>query len=209
MSESPSEMSTETPRPRLRRAGLLRETFDLLILIGAIYALVNLTTVRFIVQGPSMQPNFYEGDFLIVSRINYLFGEPEYGDIAVFHYPSGPEKDYIKRIIGLPGDTVEIRDTLVYVNNRLLEEPYINEPCRPDRCPDKQWVLEADEYFVMGDNRNQSSDSRSQDVGKVKRKYLVGEVIFRYWPASPPNQSWDFAKFIKNWGVVVKIGYPH
>lgn len=197
---------TAVPRPKLRQAGLVREVFDLGILIVAIYALVNLATVRFIVQGPSMQPNFHDGDFLIVSRINYLLGEPEHGDIAVFHFPDGPEKDYIKRIIGLPGDTVEMHQGVVLVNGIKLNEPYINEQECQTSCDREPITLGADEYFVMGDNRNHSSDSRA--FGTVNRKFLVGEVIFRYWSVPQPGETWNLARFIHNWGIVTKIGYP-
>ena len=186
---------TNLPRPRLPRWGGLRELLDLIVLIGAIYALVNLATVRFIVQGPSMQPNFQDGQFLIVSRVNYLMGDPERGDIIVFHYPGDTEQDYIKRVIGTPGDTVEIIDTLVYVNGEMLAEPYINEPCTENSCGDNQWELGTDEYFVMGDNRNRSSDSRSTTVGLVNREFIVGEVLLRYWPP-------------EDVGIVSQIAYP-
>lgn len=181
------------PRPRLQRFTFLREILDLVVLIGAIYALVNLATVRFIVQGPSMQPTFEENQFLIVSRVNYLLGKPERGDIIVFHYPGNIDEDYIKRVIGVPGDTIEIRETQVYVNDAMLDEPYINEPCRPAQCPDSTRTLGPDEYWVMGDNRNRSSDSRS--FGPILREHIVGEVLIRYWPPS-------------NWGIVSQINYP-
>jgi signal peptidase I len=104
--------------------------------------------------------NFDTGQFLIVSRLSYLLGEPDYGDIIVFHYFNNPEDDYIKRVIGLPGDTVKMQNLAVYVNGKLIQEPYINEPCSDSRCRDNEWVLGEDEFFVMGDNRNHSSDSR-------------------------------------------------
>ncbi len=179
-------MTTLDARPRLHRNGFLRELVETVLLIAAIYALVNLATARFIVDGPSMQPSFETGQFLIVSRLNYLFGEPEYGDIVVFHYPNNPSDDYIKRVIGLPGDTVEIIGTQVYVNGDALTEDYINEPCRESRCRDASWALEGDEYFVMGDNRNHSSDSRA--FGPVKREFIVGEALVRYWP--PTEWAW-------------------
>jgi len=181
------------PRPAIRRWDALREIIELVVLICAIYALVNLATVRFIVQGPSMQPTFYTRQFLIVSRVNYLLGDPQRGDIVVFHYPGNPDEDYIKRVIGLPGETVEIRNQQVYVNGTALNEPYINEACTEDMCNDETWELGPDEYFVMGDNRNHSSDSRR--FGPVNRRYLVGEVLIRYWPPS-------------DWGIVHQIGFP-
>lgn len=158
----------------------LREIGETVVLIAIIYALVNLACARFVVDGPSMQPNFQTGQFLVVSRVNYLLTNPQRGEVVVFHYPNNPAQDYIKRVVGLPGETVEIRDTLVYVNGVPLEEPYINEPCQPGSCRDNLWELGADEYFMLGDNRNHSSDSRS--FGAVKRQYIVGEALIRYWP---------------------------
>lgn len=185
-------VQTNLPRPRLFRWSALREILDLIVLVGAIYALVNLTTVRFIVKGPSMEPNFQDGQFLIVSRINYMLGEPQHGDIIVFHFPDNPSEDYIKRVIGVPGDKVEFRGGLLYVNDQVQEEPYINEECTRN-CGDQTWNLEDDQFFVMGDNRNRSQDSRS--FGVVERKYIVGEVVLRYWPPS-------------DWGIVHQIAYP-
>lgn len=179
-------------RPGLRRTGFLREVLDTVILVIAIYGLVNLSSARYMVQGKSMYPNFDDNQVLYVSRLNYLLWQPEYRDIVVFHFPDNPEEDYIKRVIGLPGDTVEIRDAHVYVNNEELDEPYINEPCLPDRCQDSIWRLGGDEYFMMGDNRNHSSDSRY--FGPVKRKFIVGEVLVRYWPPQA-------------WGIVTQIGF--
>jgi len=186
---------TTLPRPRLRLRGLLREILDTAILIGAIYALVNLASVRFIVEGPSMQPNFYTGQVLVVSRLHYLLGSPQRGDIVVFNPPNQPadEPPYIKRVIGVPGDEVEIRDTLVYVNGVQLDEPYINEPCRSSMCPDGRWQLGEDEYFVMGDNRNHSSDSRR--FGTITTSEIIGEALIRYWPPA-------------DWGLVNRLAYP-
>ena len=187
--------STQLPRPRLHRQGLLREFLDTAILVAAIFTLVNLISARYIVEGSSMEPNFHDGQVLYISRLNYLLGEPQRLDIVVFHYPRDPKEDYIKRIIGLPGDLVEIRNTQVFVNGVPLDEPYIKEACTPSRCPDKtDWPrLGPDEFLVMGDNRNNSSDSRV--FGTVKRSLLVGEVLVRYWPPQA-------------WGIVSQIGAP-
>ncbi len=179
------------PRPRLQFTNSLqsvREIGETILLIVVIYTLVNLASARFIVDGPSMQPNFETGQFVLVSRVNYLVSEPQRGDVVVFKYPGNPQEDYIKRVIGTPGDTVEIRDTLVYVNGVQLDEPYINEPCLPSRCPDNVWELGADEIFVMGDNRNHSSDSRA--FGPVKRELIIGEALIRYWPP----QDWGIIR---------------
>lgn len=175
-------------RPPVRRFGIVRELLDLMIWIAVIYVLVNLSTVRFVVQGPSMEPTFYDGQYLIVSRIDYLIGDPQRGDVIVFHYPNNTSEDYIKRVIGVPGDTIEIRDTLVYVNGDLLDEPYINEPCTENRCSDNLVTLAADEYYVLGDNRNRSRDSRATNFGSVTREHIVGKVFIRYWPPT----DWGF-----------------
>ena len=164
-----------------------------MILAVAIYALVNLATVRFVVDGPSMEPNFQDDQYLMVSRIHYLFNEPERGDIIVFHYPEQVTDDYIKRIIGIPGDTIELRDARLYINGEIIDEPYINEPCAPRNCAEETWQLDPDEYFVMGDNRNHSRDSRIFDA--IRRDHIVGEVIARYWPPGA-------------WGLVNHINYP-
>lgn len=187
-------LDSTPPRPRLNRMNGLREILDLVVLVAAIYALVNLATVRFIVQGVSMEPTFRNDQFLIVSRVNYLLGEPERGDIVVFHAPGNANEDYIKRMIGLPGDTVEIFNAQVHVNGERLDEPYIREACRPASCPDKSWTLGEDEYFLMGDNRNRSSDSRGFEK-PVRREQIVGEVIVRYWPPA-------------DWGLVSRINFP-
>ena len=179
------------PRPRLRSRGWLREIVETALLILTIYALINLSSARYMVQGQSMYPNFDDNQVLYVSRLNYIIGSPERTDIVVFHYPRNPQEDYIKRVIGLPGDLVEIRDTLVYVNGEPLEEPYINEACTPGDCPEGRWQLGPEEYFVMGDNRNHSSDSRA--FGPVSRDLIVGEVLVRYWPP-------------QDWGIVNQIG---
>ena len=192
---SPVDTPVALPRPALHQRGYGREIIETIILIAAIYALVNLATVRFIVEGPSMQPTFFTGQVLMISRVNYLFATPQRGQVIVFNAPNQPpdEPPYIKRVIGLPGETVEIRDTKVYINGKELNEPYINEPCEPGRCPNRTWQLGDDEYFFMGDNRNHSSDSRS--FGAVKRERVIGEALIRYWPP-------------QNWGIVGTSRYP-
>lgn len=194
MEALPSEILLS--RPTLHRRGFLREALETIVLVAAIYALVNLASVRFIVEGPSMQPNFETGQVLVVSRVNYLLGDPQRGEIIVFNPPGQSPEDppYIKRVIGLPGETVEIRDTNVYINGVKLEEPYINEPCSEDRCPDKTWELGANEYFMMGDNRNHSSDSRVFST-PVTRDRIIGEALIRYWPP-------------EDWALVSHIRYP-
>ena len=187
-----SSSTRPMPRPRLNRRGLIAELIETAVLIVSIYALVDLASVRYYVEGPSMEPNFYTGQRVIVSRINYMMTEPTFGEIVVVQSPSRPGFDppLIKRIIGLPGDTLEIRNTQVLVNGNELFEPYINETCNLRLCPDNQWTLGPDEYFIMGDNRNHSNDSRA--FGPITKNHIVGEVLVRYWPP----QDWGLVSHI-------------
>ncbi|MCB9449857.1 MAG: signal peptidase I [Anaerolineaceae bacterium] len=195
MSEQSLATPVILPRPTLHTASFWRELLDTLVLIAMIYTLVNLASGRYVVEGASMQPNFATGQVLIVSRVHYLLSDPQRGDIVVFHPPGYPltESPYIKRVIGTPGDTVEIRDREVYVNGVQLDEPYINEPCGSS-CRDNIWVLGADQYFVMGDNRNHSSDSRAFRT-PVTREAIIGKAFIRYWPP-------------QDWGIVEHIAFP-
>lgn len=184
------------PRPKLKRSTLVRELLETIILIGLFYTLVNLASVRFFIEGPSMQPNFWADQFLIVSRANYLLGNPQRGDIVVFDPPGDDgtpnEPLLIKRLIGLPGETVELHEGQVYIDGTPLNEPYIKEPCTRS-CNDSSWTLGADEYFFMGDNRNNSRDSRA--FGPVTKNRIIGEAVVRYWPP-------------QDWGIVTRYRFP-
>jgi signal peptidase I len=183
------------PRPRLRRRGWLYELLETFILIAAIYALVDLASVRFYVDGPSMEPNFFTGQRVIVSRVNYMLTDPQRGEIIVFESPDRPGIDppLIKRVIGLPNEEVEVREGRVYINGALLDEPYINDGACNRNCNVAATVLGPDEFFVMGDNRNHSRDSRSFDA--IKHEHIIGEALVRYWPP-------------QDWGLLYKFRYP-
>ena len=184
-------------RPPLRIPGVGRELIELLLFIFVVYTLVELAIPRFLVDGRSMEPNFYHDQRLVISRVNFMLGDIERGNIAVFNGPgyAPTSPPLIKRVIGLPGDTVEIRDTLTYVNGEQLAEPYINEPCRAAgrSCRDQIWELGENEYILFGDNRNHSTDSRS--FGPVPKDLIIGEALFRFWP-------------LDNIGSVKDIAYP-
>ncbi len=190
-----TDNALDHPRPRLQRRGLLYELLETLVLIMAIYALVDLASVRFYVDGPSMEPNFFTAQRVIVSRVNYLLGAPDRGEILVFESPDDPQNDppLIKRVIGLPGDTIEIRDQVVFVNGQQLNEPYINAPGLTSPNEYNNLTLGPDEYFMMGDNRNRSRDSRA--FGPIKREHIIGEALIRYWPPS-------------DWDLLYKYHYP-
>lgn len=170
------------PRPRLNRRGRLRELANLTLFFVASYVLLEMTVPRSVVQSISMQPSLVENQRLVISRLSYVFGRPRRGDIVVFAPPDASPEDspLIKRLIGLPGETIRIRQQQIYIGELRLEEPYLSEPCTPDACPDQEWSLGADEYFLMGDNRNHSRDSRA--FGPVGQEHLIGQAILRWWP---------------------------
>jgi len=151
-------------------------------LVGAaILALFIMTFVAraFTVDGPSMLPTLEDGQRLLVDRLTYRFQDPQRGDVVVFRYPANPRQHFIKRIIAIPGDEVLISRGTVYVNGVALEEPYIAGPMFGSFGP---VVVPPDSYFVLGDNRNNSEDSRDRRVGFVPRDHIIGRAIWRYWP---------------------------
>ena len=140
----------------------------------------------FYVKGASMEPNFYDREYLIIDEISYRFNTPQRGDIIVFRYPHDPQEYFIKRVIGLPGETVELKDGQIYIYNQqypegqLLDEVYINEAIKTYSYTVDKVEVGADEYYVLGDNRLASKDSRS--FGAVNKSFIVGRVFFRGWP---------------------------
>ncbi len=179
---NPSEPDAEPlPRPRLRRARWLREILETLLIFAVVYVLVNLLTARFIVDGSSMTPTLGTGQYVLVNRMAYLTGTPQRGDVIVLHSPEDSDTDLIKRLIGLPGETISIADGVVRVNDVPLHEPYLNTPPRYQG----EWTLGAEEFFVLGDNRNNSRDSHN--FGPVRREALVGQATLIYWP----SQDWQ------------------
>jgi signal peptidase I len=148
------------------------------VLLGiAVFALFHVTIGSFKVYGTSMLPTVEEGEYIMVSKAAYFFGQPHRGDIIVFDSPQDSKTDLIKRIIALPGDTVEIRDDKVTVNGTPLAEPYTLEPPHYLVLPEE---IPAEHYFVLGDNRNNSSDSHRGWT--APRQNIVGKAWITYWP---------------------------
>ncbi|MEW6179291.1 MAG: signal peptidase I [Chloroflexota bacterium] len=150
------------------------EIFQTLLLAFVLYFAIDAVVARVRVENISMQPTLKPGEFVLVHKLAYRFGEIQRGDIVVFHY--SPQEDYIKRVIGLPGDMVEIADGLVKVNGYPLKEPYINSPPMYNGT----WEVPEGKVFVLGDNRNQSSDSHTW--GFVPIENIVGKAFVVYWP---------------------------
>lgn len=169
-------------RPRLQNRRFGQELVSTLVFLVAVYTLLEMALPRSVVLSISMQPSLVESQRLIISRVSYLIGQPERGEIVVFNAPNArpDEPPLIKRLIGLPGETLEFRDGAVYINGVKLDEPYIKESCRQAMCPNRVWQLGPEEYFFMGDNRNRSHDSRA--FGAVHRQQIIGRAILRYWP---------------------------
>ena len=197
-----------------RRQGrtVARELVETLLLALLVFLAVRASFQNFKVDGHSMDPTLQHGEFLIVNKLvysevdieklerflpfldagdsptRYVFHGPERGDIIVLRDPRQPEVDLIKRVIGLPGETVEIVDGHVFINGRLLEEPYIEQPWNYTGA---KVQIGADEYYVMGDNRENSKDSRT--VGNIPKDLIIGKAMLTYWPASEfglaPNEA--------------------
>ena len=133
----------------------------------------------YLVDGPSMRPTLQSAERLVVNKFIYRFREPQRGEILVFQYPRDPRRDFIKRVIAVPGDTIEIKDGQVYVNSQLMNEPYILSKTRGD-YPLAE--VPAGHIFVMGDNRPVSIDSRSTSVGCIAEENIIGKVFLRVFP---------------------------
>ena len=166
--------------------GTVRDYLVLIaIALGIALLVVHFVAVRSVVDGNSMNPTLTNGDNLVVGRIQYAFSGPERFDIIVFELKNDPGTHYIKRVIGLPGETVQIKEGAVYINGKLLsEDTYGNAAIlRPGRASEPLTLGEG-EYFVMGDNRNNSQDSRYNEPGNIQKSQIVGKAVLRIWPFS-------------------------
>lgn len=153
------------------------------VVVSAIsFFIVTFVGVRTKVEGQSMMPTLENGDNLIVDKMTYRFRDPERYEIIVFPYQHEENVYYIKRIIGLPGETIQIIDGYVYIDGEKLEKDYGAEVMQDAGIAEQPIELGKDEYFVLGDNRNHSSDSRASNVGVLNREDLIGRAWVRIWP---------------------------
>lgn len=152
--------------------------------VAASYLVVTFVGQRTQVSGESMETTLSDGDHLIVDKISYRFNEPQRYDIIVFPYRLEKNTYYIKRIIGLPGETVQVVDGYVYINGVQLDEHYGNDVMNEAGLAAEPLTLGPDEYFVLGDNRNNSQDSRTANVGVIHRDEVLGRAWVRIWPLS-------------------------
>ena len=162
---------------------ILSTSIYLLVVLCAAYLIITYVGQRTQVSGSSMETTLSDGDNLLVDKITYRFSEPKRFDIIVFPFQYDTDTYYIKRIIGMPGETVQIDyDGNIYINGSLLEESYGREVIQNPGRAAEPITLGEDEYFVMGDNRNNSSDSRDPSVGNIHRKDIIGRAWVRIWP---------------------------
>ncbi len=188
--ENNNEVSTQSPTPMQPKNSKLRENlrgaWDLIKF--AVIALAIVIPVRmfiaqpFVVNGDSMFPTFHNKEYLIVDEISYIVRSPARSEVTIFRYPNDPSRFFIKRIIGMPNETIEIKNGVVKIINKenpdgfILEEPYLNEKFTTTET----FTTGNDQYFVMGDNRNRSSDSRSWGV--LPKKFMIGRAYLRLLP---------------------------
>ena len=171
-----------------KKNAILSEVLDYVkvIIFAVVFVLIvnNFILINALVPSESMEKTIMTGDRIFGFRLAYEFEEPERFDIVIFKYPDDPEQKelYIKRVIGLPGERIQIRDGQILINGETYREgrdlPKISNP----GLATNEVYLESDEYFVLGDNRNNSEDSRYADVGNVKKKYIAGKIWFRVTP---------------------------
>ena len=154
----------------------LLDVVETVVLSVLLFAGINTVSARIRVDGFSMEPTLRNGEFVIVNKLAYKLGGPTIGDVIVFHYPRDPSQEYIKRVIGLPGDQVKVSGGQVFVNGNQLDEPYIASPPRYN----SEWEVPEGGLFVLGDNRNNSSDSHNW--GTVPLENIIGKALFVYWP---------------------------
>lgn len=168
-----------------RLGAFFLDILEVIVLAVAIFLFVYLLILQpHKIRGASMDPNFPDGEYLLTDKVSYRFGEPKRGDVIVFKAPPTPDEEFIKRIIGLPGDKVSVKNGKVYINEKLLEEQYLDPSLYTSAgnfpVEDGTITVPQDEYFVLGDNRDHSSDSRAW--GFVPKKKITGRAWLVYWP---------------------------
>jgi len=162
---------------------LAREIVETLALTLIIFLVIHFTIQNYQVDGSSMESSLHNNEYVLVNKQAYLFQPPARGDVIVFYWPVDTTKDLIKRVIGLPGDTIVTTSSTVQVDGVVLHEPYVKVPFNLEG---HQWIVPANDYFVMGDNRQFSDDSR--DWGFVPKSYIIGKAVIIYWPLG----NWQF-----------------
>lgn len=167
--------------PPLSAGSLLRELVETVVLALILFLLIRQVVQNYRIESHSMEPNFYEGQFVLVNKLAYRLGEPHRGEVLVFHNPDNTDQDYIKRIIGLPGDQVEVVGDTILINGEELPQPFVHN-LNPEGTYFGPVTVPENKLFVMGDNRPRSSDSRA--IGAIDEELVVGKAWLRVWPLS-------------------------
>ena len=161
----------------MKRSHLVREIIEIVALTVLIFVVIHFVIQSYHVQGANMQPGFTADQYVMVNKSAYIFRNVERGDVVVFHNPHDTAQDFIERVIGLPGDTIQVDSTSIRVNRVLLNEPYVKVATNPLA---NTWKVPANQYFVLNDNRQIADDSRT--LSFIPKDYIIGKAILVYWP---------------------------
>jgi signal peptidase I len=173
-----------------KRYRLVREVIETIVLTVLMFLVIRFAVQNFNIEGHSMEPNLHDQELILVDKWTYLFRPPARGDVIVFIAPPQPSQDYIKRVIGVPGDVITIQNTTVIVDGVTLKETYVdpkNQGATFEDKPITNMVVPPDDYFVLGDNRANSSDSRVW--GFVPKQNVIGRAALVYWPLQQDNDG--------------------
>jgi signal peptidase I len=182
LKEETQSMQTQTKKKSL----LVREVVETVVLTALLFLAINLAVQNYDVDGPSMEPSLHNQERIMVDKVSYLFHAPNRGDVIVFKAPPSPSEDYVKRIIAVPGDTITVVGTTVKVNGTTLNETYVAASDQGNGyAPIINRKIPANDYFVMGDDRVDSYDSRAW--GFVPRGNIIGRAALVYWPLNKDN----------------------
>ncbi len=162
------------------------DILETLVLAVVLYFGINAISARVRVDGFSMRPTLQDGEYILVSKLAYKLGQPQRGDIVVFIFPVNPAEDLIKRVIGLPGDTISVQGGVLSINGVKMDEPYINAPPAYEGA----WQVSPDELFVLGDNRNDLRDSHQWGLLPIEN--VIGKAVVIYWPP----KEWEVIKHV-------------
>ena len=178
-------MKNEKETPKNQQNSIGREIWEyvriVLIVVVAVTLVNQFLIINAVIPSGSMETTIMEGDRIFGNRLAYLNSDPERFDIIIFKYPDDETKTFIKRVIGLPGETVQIKDGKIYVDGKAAKN-YSDESISSPGVASEEITLGSDEYFVLGDNYSNSEDSRSAGIGNIKRSNIIGKVSIKYWP---------------------------
>lgn len=185
MSEEKDVPQNKETKKRSKVSYVVEFAIYAILIIICVFWVPEHVVQRTVVHGESMEDTLHTGESLLVEKVSYHFIDPERYDIVVF-YPHGREENeyYVKRVYGLPGETVQIKDNDIYINGEKIEDDYAKNAMDEAGIAEEPFTLAEDEFFVLGDNRKVSLDSRDPDVGPVKKKNIAGRAVLRIWPLS-------------------------